>query len=587
MCGFGVELRHDAPPDRAALERMRDSLAPRGPDGEGIWLDGNAGMVHRRLAIIDLSELGAQPMRDEALGLAVVFNGCIYNHRELRAELEALGHVFRSTSDTEVIMRGWREWGEGVLDRLAGMFAFALLELSSGRCTLVRDRLGIKPLYLAELPGGGLRAASTLPALLAAGDVDTSVDPVALHHYLSWHSVVPAPRTILAGVRKLPPATLLVVERDGTRRQREYWNPLHERVEERSPEEWRDALLDALRVAVRRRMVSDVPVGVLLSGGLDSSLIVALLAEQGQRGLATFSIGFPDAGGREGNEFRYSDLVAAEFGTDHHQIRVGTDELVEALPRAIAAMSEPMVSHDCVAFWLLSQAVARERKVVQSGQGADEVLGGYSWYPPMLDAPGSGLDTYASEFFDRDDAQLRSLTGAVVDDDVSRAFAAVWFEREGAATPVDRALRIDTRIMLVDDPVKRVDNMTMAHGLEARTPFLDHEFVELAARIPPELKLADGGKGILKAAGRGVVPDDVIDREKGYFPVPALSHLEEPVLGMVRDALTSSAARDRGLFREEVVESMLADPNAHRTNLDGSTLWQLGLLELWLQTHAA
>src|SRR5215217_7187209 len=565
---------------------MHRALAHRGPDGDGTWVNRHVGVVHRRLAIIDLSELGAQPMRDEELGLVVVFNGCIYNHHELRAELERLGHAFRSTSDTEVIMRGWREWGEGVLDRLMGMFAFALVEEHTGRTVLVRDRLGIKPLYLAELPGGGLRAASSVQALLAAGELDTTIDPVALHHYLSWHSVVPAPRTILRGVRKLPPATVLTIDADGRRGERVYWDPSHTRAESRSEEEWAEALLDALRVAVRRRMVADVPVGVLLSGGIDSSLIVALLAEQGQRGLATFSIGFPDVGDREGDEFAFSDLVAREFGTDHRQIRVEVDELLGALPKAIGAMSEPMVSHDCVAFWLLSENVKRDRSVVQSGQGADEILGGYSWYPPLLDAPGSGLETYAAEFFDRDHAGVRALVnpGVVGDEDVSLAFAQEWFSRAGADTPVDRALRLDARIMLVDDPVKRVDNMTMAHALEARVPFLDHELVELAAACPPELKLAGGGKGILKRASRAVVPDAVIDREKGYFPVPALTDLEEPVLGMVRDALLSPAARDRALFRPDVVERMLADPNAHRTNLDGSALWQLGLLELWLQT---
>jgi asparagine synthase (glutamine-hydrolysing) len=588
MCGFAGEVRPRGTPDRAALERMQAVLAPRGPDGEGLWIDGPCGLAHRRLAIIDLSPKGAQPMVDEPLGLTVVFNGCLYNYKELRAELERAGHHFESTSDTEVILKGWAQWRERMLDRFAGMFAFALWEAETGRLVLARDRLGIKPLYLADGPGGGIRFASTLPALVAGGGIDTGVDPVALHHYLSWHSVVPAPRTILRGVRKLPPATLLVVEPDGRRRERRWWDPPFTRDPGRggwSPEDWEAAMLAALRTAVDRRMVADVPVGVLLSGGLDSSLIVALLAESGQRGLATFSIGFPDAGDREGDEFRYSDLIAREFETDHRQIRVGADRLIAALPRAIEAMSEPMISHDAVAFYLLSEEVARDRKVVQSGQGADEVLGGYYWYPPLLDAPGDGLDTYAGAFFDRDDADVDGLVAEPVEGDPSRAFAAQWFSRPGAETPVDRALRIDAEVMLVDDPVKRVDNMTMAHGLEARTPFLDHDLVELAARCPPELKLAEGGKGVLKRAARGVVPDGVIDRPKGYFPVPALSHLEGPVLELVTDALTSEAARGRGLFRPAAVDAMLHDPNAARTNLDGSTLWQLGLLELWLQAH--
>ena len=586
MCGFGGEVRRDGSPDRGVLDRMGRSLAPRGPDGDGLWTAGGVGLVHRRLAIIDLSERGAQPMVDAALGLTVAFNGCIYNHRELRAELEAGGAVFASDADTEVLLKGWAAWGEGLLDRLAGMFAFALVE-ASGRVVLARDRLGVKPLYLAGDDDGPLRFASTLPALVAAGGIDTTVDPVALHHYLSWHSIVPAPRTILRGARKLPPATVLVVEPDGTRRERVYWDPPFARDEALAPADWADAVREATRVAVRRRMVADVPVGILLSGGLDSSLIVALLAEEGQRGLATFSVGFPDAGGREGDEFAFSDLVAEAFETDHHQIRVEPERLLPALPLAIEAMSEPMVSHDAVAFWLLSQEVAHHRKVVQSGQGADEVFGGYYWYPPLLEAADDGLSTYVGAFFDRDDAGVRALVAPewAASGDPSLAFARAHFARAGAATAVDRGLRIDAEVMLVDDPVKRVDNMTMAHALEARTPFLDHELVELAARCPPELKLAGGGKGVLKAAARGVVPDAVIDRPKGYFPVPALSHLEGPVLELVRDALEAPAARERGLFRRDVVEAMLADPNEHRTNLDGSSLWQLGLLELWLQAH--
>ena len=335
-------------------------------------------------------------------------------------------------------------------------------------------------------------------------------------------------------------------------------------------------------------MVADVPVGVLLSGGLDSSLVVALLARQGQHGLSTFSIGFDAVGGREGDEFRYSDIIAREFATDHHQIRVSTADLVPPLEGAVRSMSEPMVSHDCVAFYLLSEAVAKHLKVVQSGQGADEILGGYHWYPPLLGVPrDAAVDSYAKVFLDRDAAGLAEVLHPeyLADGDPAREFVAAHFAAAGAESSVDAALRIDTTVMLTDDPVKRVDNMTMAHGLEARVPFLDHEFVELAATCPPELKLAQGGKGVLKDIGRRILPWDVIDRPKGYFPVPGLTHLEGKVLDRVRDALTAPDARQRHLFDEGYVRQLFADPNADLTSLAGNKLWQLGLLEMWLQSH--
>ncbi|MGQ0467425.1 MAG: N-acetylglutaminylglutamine amidotransferase [Sporichthyaceae bacterium] len=590
MCGLAGELRLDGErADVAAVDAMAATMADRGPDGGGVWSNGRLALGHRRLQIVDLSEAGAQPMVDPDLGLTVAFNGCIYNYPELREELAAAGHRFFSTSDTEVVAKAYRQWGDDFVDRLLGMFAICIHERDSGRTVLVRDRLGIKPLYLAER-SGALRFASTLPALLAGGGVDTAIDPVALHHYLTFHSIVPAPRTILAGVVKLPPATMLTIEPDGRRREREYWRPEFLRRPEHarwSARDWEDAVLEALRLSVRRRLVADVPVGVLLSGGLDSSLVVGLLAEEGQRGLATFSIGFEAAGGEEGDEFKYSDVIAREFGTDHHQIRVPTDRMLPALPRAITAMSEPMVSHDAVAFYLLSEEVAKHVKVVQSGQGADEVFAGYHWYPPMRHAGADAVGTYMTAFFDR---TLHARNAALnpqwrLDHDVSRDFVAAHFGMPGVETAVDAALRLDSQIMLVDDPVKRVDNMTMSWGLEARVPFLDHELVELAAACPPEFKLAQGGKGVLKEAGRRVIPDAVIDRPKGYFPVPALKHLQGPYLDLVVDALQAPEARDRGLFAEAEVQRLLADPNGELTPLRGNPLWQLGLLELWLQGH--
>ncbi|MGJ6965788.1 N-acetylglutaminylglutamine amidotransferase [Streptosporangium sp. G11] len=593
MCGLSGELRFDGrPADVAAVARMNDVMHDRGPDGAGLWSLGPIALGHRRLRIIDLSDRGAQPMVDSDLGLAGVFNGCLYNYRELRRELEGLGYRFFSTSDTEVLVKSFHRWGTGCVDRFKGMFAFAVTERDTGRLTLGRDRLGIKPLYVTQ-DAGLLRFASSLPALLAGGGVDTGIDRVALHQYMTFHSVVPGERTILAGVRKLPPATVRTVEPDGTVTDHLYWQPPHTRsalpeYAGLTPDGWHEAVLDRLRTAVRRRMVADVPVGVLLSGGLDSSLIVALLAEEGQEGLSTFSIGFSSAGGERGDEFAYSDLVAREFGTDHHRIPVDDARMLPALENAVRAMSEPMVSHDCVAFHLLSEEVSKHVKVVQSGQGADEVFAGYSWYPPLAGvAREDAAATYEREFFDRSHGTLGAILspGYMLDEDVSGDFVRRHLARPGAETALDAVLRLDTNVMLVEDPVKRVDNMTMAFGLEARTPFLDHELVELAAACPPELKLASGGKGVLKEAARKLLPAEIIDRPKGYFPVPAIRHIHGPFLELVRDALTGRAARSRGLFDQPYVDKLLAAPDEHRTTLGANALWQLGLLELWLQAQ--
>ncbi|MFC7704315.1 N-acetylglutaminylglutamine amidotransferase [Plastorhodobacter daqingensis] len=587
MCGICGEINFDgSETSERRLQAMTAAMERRGPDGAGIFQRGSVGFGHRRLMVIDPTEAGAQPFVVPELGLSLVFNGCIYNYPELRQELEAAGHSFRSTSDTEVVLRAWAEWGPAAVERFAGMFAFAVHDWASGAVTLVRDRFGIKPLYYTET-GKGLRFASTLRALLAGGDVDLTLDRVALHHYMTWHAVVPPPRTLLQAVRKLPPATIRRYAPDGSHSDTVYWTASFLRSPEdeaRPMEEWRERVLEALRIAVRRRMVSDVPVGVLLSGGVDSSLIVGLLAEEGQRGLATYSIGFEEAKGEKGDEFRYSDLIARHYETDHHKIFIPSDEMRANLPATIAAMSEPMVSYDNIGFFLLSREVSKTIKVVQSGQGADEVFGGYDWYPPLAGSADPVTD-YAAAFFDRSHARLAQHLSPdyLADKDESLAFVTHHFGLPGADDPVDKALRLDTNVMLVDDPVKRVDNMTMSWGLEARVPFLDHELVELAGRIPARHKLAQGGKGVLKEAARQVIAAEVIDRPKGYFPVPALKYIDGPYLEMVRDTLTSDSARSRGIFRPEYLEQLFAAPADHITRLRGSELWQAAVLEMWLQ----
>lgn len=587
MCGIAGEVRFDN--SRASIEaakKMMQVMAPRGPDNEGLYCDRNRVFVHTRLAIIDLSPQSAQPMIDNDLGLGIVFNGEIYNYRELREELRARGYKFFSNGDTEVLLKGYHAWGESFLQRLQGIFALAIWERDSQRVFIARDRLGVKPLYYSH-KGATLRFSSSLPALLQAAETH-EIDPVALNHYMSFHAVVPAPRTLLKDIKKLPPACYMVVEPQQEPKIERYWQVDFKATPSDSSlsfEDWKVQLASKLSSAVQKRLVADVPVGVLLSGGLDSSLIVGLLDRLGKKDVETFSIGFEDAGGEAGNEFQYSDLIAQRFRTKHHKIFVKAPDAIENLKACMSAMSEPMVSHDCIGFYLLSKEVSRHLKVVQSGQGADEIFAGYHWYPPMTDAV-DPVSTYSEVFFDRDFSEYsKAVTHDYIVEDFAKAFVTDHFGMPGADSAIDKALRLDTLVMLVDDPVKRVDNMTMAWGLEARVPFLDHDLVELAARIPADYKVKGGGKYILKEVARDYVPAEVIDRPKGYFPVPGLKYIQGEYLTFLRDILDSRKSRERGLFRRDYVDTLLADPEKHITPLRGSKLWQIAALELWLQTH--
>jgi asparagine synthase (glutamine-hydrolysing) len=494
---------------------------------------------------------------------------------------------FHSDGDTEVILRAYLEWGEACVERLHGMFAFAIWNRET--LFLARDRLGIKPLYYSENLGC-FRFASTPQALLAAGGVDTGIDAVALHHLFTLHAVVPAPRTIFNGVRKLAPGTTLTVNARGELSHKKYWSLKAQRpagAEDRGrmdrghprkpaaggEETHRDRRRQGRRAALRRARFEPAGGASGRAGRARPDDLFGRL--RGPAGRARQRVRIFRPGGRD---VRHAppQVPDPQFGG------------AARLPEAVDAMSEPMFAQDAVAFYLLAEQVSKTVKVVQSGQGADEVFGGYFWYPRMAaETSGHPLDRFRRHYFDRDhDEFLDMAMPAYHGPDYTAEMIAAHLAEPFADEFIDQVLRMDTTMLITDDPVKRVDNMTMAWGLEARVPFLDHQLVELAASMPPELKLASEGKHVLKKIARGRVPDAVIDRKKGYFPMPALKFVRGEFLNFMQDILNSQACRERGLYHRAYVNKLLDAPEQHHTRIQGSKLWHLALLEYWLQKHA-
>ena len=587
MCGICGQLRFDNKSvDSKDLNIMMSKIARRGPDSSGEWAQTGVGFGHQRLSIIDLSNHAHQPMEDQALDLVLVFNGTIYNYKALRVELSKQGYEFFSQSDTEVILKAYHFWGKDCVLHLDGMFAFCIWDKKQQHLFVARDRMGIKPLYF-NLTDQAFSFASNTQSLVAIG-ADTSINSVALQQQLSLHAVVPAPNTVLAGVNKIKPATTLIIKSNGDIKETTYWQPKAQRPDiALTDSEYIEKTHDLLTQAVLKRMdAADVPIGVLLSGGLDSSLLVALLKEAGHEDIRTFSIGFEDIDDEAGSEFEYSDQIVDRFDTHHEKYVVSNSQVLPRLGEAIANMNEPMVGQDSVAFYLLAEQVSKHIKVVLSGQGADEAFAGYFWYPRMQAETGSEVERFSKHYVDRPyEEYLQTVNEKYHSGNHTQTWLNKEFAKANADEFMDKVFRTDITRLVVDDPVKRVDNMTMAWGLEARVPFMDYRLVEHALSIPPSLKMSEEGKHPLKQISRGLLPDSVIDRKKGYFPMPALKYVRGEFLEFMAGILTSSACVNRGVFDQNFVQKVINQPEKYMTALNGSRLWHLALLEYWLQIN--
>jgi asparagine synthase (glutamine-hydrolysing) len=618
MCGIAGIIDTTFAPDAAAIRAMIECMPYRGPDGTGHICINEHGVAlgHLRLSILDLSEAGRQPMLSASGRLWITYNGEIYNYLEIRAELESLGWTFRSGSDTEVLLCAYEQWGAACLERCMGMYAFAIWDREQRELFAARDRLGIKPFYFLET-AGGLVFASEVKSILAARAADRSVDTSLIDAYMSF-GYVPGEETLHKGIHRLPPGHSLTW-RDQRTSVRSYWDlqfaPQSNQDLSASIDETRRLLEQSIALHLR----SDVPLGVFLSGGLDSSAVVALLARNVSKGLNTFSVAFDF--GSQFDETPYAREVASRFSTRHHEIRVTPRQFVDFVPRYIWHMDEPVTEAAAIPLYYVSKLAREQVTVCLSGEGSDELYAGYDFYRYNL-AIGRAQRLFGTRVFSElagiadkwirlsklrkylelagkpfesryrgistyeDNKKYRLYSdglaaSATRGNDNCKAFIASLYARSRGWDPLSRMLYFDTKTWLVDDLLIKADRMSMATSIELRVPFLDHRLVERAAAMPPGHKLRRGEtKFVLKRVMQGLLPDRIVRRRKMGFPTPLDLMFRGDLFDYASDLLSSRRALERGYFRRSEVERLLKQ---HRTGgaVHHREIWQLVVLEEW------
>jgi len=615
MCGIAgilsLESMRSVPPER--LERMLESIFHRGPDEAGQLVDRELAMGMRRLSIIDLAD-GKQPIFDESGRYGVVFNGEIYNYRELRTQLLSRGHTLKTHSDTEVIVHLFEELGDGCLEHLRGMFGFAIWDNVKRELFIARDRMGIKPLYYTEC-GGDFVFGSEIKSILEHPAMKPSMDLTALSHYLSL-KYVPAPRTLFSGIHSLPPGYSMTIAQGRVKTKR-YWDISFAKPEHvLSEQEYADQLLELLRDTIRLHLRSDVPFGAFLSGGVDSSTIVALMSEELRTPVKTFSVGFEGEGIQD--ELPYAQQVADKFGCDHHTLKITSNDFLSYAEKVLWHLDQPIADQATVATHMVAKLARQHVKMVLTGEGGDELFAGYARYsgeryakwfsylPPTAAKalrnatsvlPGLRRGKIAINALTiRNEAQRFANWFPMFNDDakqqlLSEQFAnlhvgagSIFAEHLSdcdATAPLDRMLYVDSKLWLPDYLLLRGDKLTMANSLEARVPLLDHKLVEFAARLPASMKLRGSQrKYLLKQVARRLLPTEIIDRKKQGFPIPIERWLRKEAKPMMQDLLSTETIARRGLFDSSFVERLIREHVSGYA--DHSTeLWGLMSLEMW------